>query len=390
MSTIKVNKIENTSTTDGGIEVDTSGHVKIDGQQLPTAGPLSNRNLIINGAMRVAQRGASTSVAAADGDTFSVDRFFVLITGNAQITYSRSTEAPVDFSNSIKLDVTTADTLNTNNQLKLEHRVEGNNSAFLNWGTPDAKTVTLSFWIKSNLTGNTQVAFVNDDNDRNYVATFTIDSANTWEQKTLTVPGDTQGTWKTGNNIGIRLRWGSFGTDYQTSSVDQWVANATQLNSRSDSPINFASSTDNELYLTGVQLEVGSKATPFEHRSFGDELQKCDRYCQVYRYPNQYEHICQGIISSSTNELQNEFPLRGEMRTFPSCTLSAIGHFRVNDYRGHDEDANNFVGIYAGSTSTVKITFKKATSNMDTGRAGYMNVSASAGGACKLTFSAEL
>ena len=278
MSTIRVTNIEHESTANGGIQLDSSGHVTVDGQQMPTAGALSNRNLVIGGAMNIAQRGTSTTVAAADGDTFLVDRFFVLIDGTAAATYSQSTEAPADFSRSIKLDVTTADTLNTNDQLKLEHRVEGYNSAFLNWGTSDAKKVTLSFWIKSNLTGNTQVAFVNNGNNRNYVATFTIDSANTWEQKTLTVPGDTAGTWETGNGIGIRLRWGSFGPTYQTSSVDQWVANSTQLNSRSDSPINFASSTDNELYITGVQLEVGEKATPFEHRSYSDELARCQRY----------------------------------------------------------------------------------------------------------------
>lgn len=310
MSTIKVTSIQNAATTNGGIAIGTDGHVTVDGLQMPNAGALSNRNLIINGAMQVAQRGTSTSVSSATPDFYLIDRFFHLVVGSAVTTYSQEADSPAGFANSLKLAPTTASaSLAASDQYKLEHRIEGLNVAHLGWGTANAQTVTLSFWIKSNLTGNTQVAVVNSANDRFYVATFTIDSANTWEKKTLTVPGDTTGTWLTDNTIGIRLRWGSFGTDLQTSTLDQWHAvSGNQHNSRSDSPINFASSTSNTLYLTGVQLEVGSTATPYEHRSYSDELAKCMRYYEHssdYADPSwktrSWEYAGQGLTRAQAN-----------------------------------------------------------------------------------------
>jgi len=243
----------------------------------PAASGLSNRNLIINGAMTVAQRG--TSFTSISGVTYSVDRFFVQDVNSAagEATVSQSTTAPDDFINSLKIDVTTADTsLVAADQYKIEHRIEGQNISHLNWGTSAAKTVTLSFWIRSNKTGNTQVALLNSANDRAYVATFTINTTDTWEKKELTVAGETSGTWLTTNGVGLRLRWGSFGSTYQTSSIDQWVS--SEKMSRDDSPINFFDSTANELYITGVQLEIGEVATPFEHEDIGTMLRKCQRY----------------------------------------------------------------------------------------------------------------
>jgi hypothetical protein len=241
------------------------------------AGGITGRNLIINGAMQVAQRG--TSFSSISSATYPVDRFFVQDVNSAagEATVSRSNAAPDNFKNSLKIDVTTADTsLVAADQYKIEYRAEGQDISRLNWGSSAARTVALSFWIRSNKTGNTQVAVVNSANDRSYVATFSISAADTWERKELTIDGDTSGTWLTTNGIGLRLRWGSYGSAYQTSSVDQWVG--SQVMSRDDSPINFFDSTDNELYITGVQLEVGDTATPFEHRSYSDELRRCQRY----------------------------------------------------------------------------------------------------------------
>ena len=235
------------------------------------------RNIIVNGAMQVAQRGTSFTLENASAK-YPVDRFFVqdVNSSSGEATVSQSTTAPTDFKNSLKIDVTTADTsLAAGDQYKIEYRIEGQDISHLNFGTSSAQTVTLSFYIRSNKTGNTSVALLNNDNDRAYVATFTIDSANTFERKEITIAGDQSGTWLDTNGIGLRLRWGSFGSTFQTSSVNQWQAN--QVMSTNNSPINFFDSTDNELYLTGVQLEVG-QATPFEHRSFGEELALCQRY----------------------------------------------------------------------------------------------------------------
>jgi hypothetical protein len=276
------------------------------------------RNLIINGAMQVAQRG--TSFSSISSAAYPVDRFFVQDVNSAagEATVSQSTTTPDDFKNSLKIDVTTADTsLVAADQYKIEYRAEGQDISHLNWGTSAAKTVTLSFSIRSNKTGNTQVAVLNSANDRAYVATFSISAADTWERKELTIAGDTSGTWLTTNGIGLRLRWGSFGSTYQTSSVNQWVG--SQVMSRDDSPINFFDSTDNELYLTGVQLEVGSNASDFEHRSFGEELALCQRY---------YEKNKIGINSStsSSGNLGVAFESKTTKRTTPTVVIEATGN----------------------------------------------------------------
>ena len=142
-----------------------------------------------------------------------------------------------------------------------------------------------------------------------------------------------------------------------------------------------------DLNITGVQVEVGEVATAFEHRSYGDELARCERYCQVFEYTGQYHLICQGIIETGAT-IENIFYLRRPMRTFPSCTLSNIANFRLNDFRGNDEDADAFIGISRVSLSTANLKFRKPTSNMDPGRAGYINAATSSG--ATMTFSAEL
>lgn len=275
---------------------------------------LSNRNLIINGAMQVAQRG--TSFSSISSAAYPVDRFFVQdVNGSAgEATVSQSTTAPDDFKYSLKVDVTTADAaLVAADQYKIEHRIEGQNISHLNWGTSAAKTVTLSFWIRSNKTGNTQVALLNSANDRSYVAIFTIDAADTWEKKELTVEGDTSGTWLTTNGVGLRLRWGSFGSTYQTSSTDQWIG--SQAMSRDDSPINFFDSDANELYITGVQLELGEQATPFEHRSYGDELARCQRYYEYIQYDI-------GAVAGSSSGRNTRFPYRLAVDKRSSATIT--------------------------------------------------------------------
>ena len=390
MSTIKVNKIENTSTTDGGIEVDTSGHVTIDGLQMPTTGPLSNRNLIINGGMQVAQRGTSNT-SQHNVNNYGVDRWQVVCPNTtAVLVHSQETTGgPDGFKNWLKISPSTADTsIAASDYSSVQQKIEGYNFISANYGTANAQNVTVSFKFKTNKAGTYCMCHRNAAADRNYIHEFTPVADGSWQTITYTVPGDTTGTWDTTSGIGWRFElFLANGTANQSNTTDTWFS-GSYYHSTSNQ-VNFLDSTSNELGITGVQVELGDKSTPFEHRSYGDELRRCDRYCQVYRWGSQYEHICQGIISSGV-ELQNEFPLRGEMRTFPSCTISAFSHFRLNDYRGHDQDANNFVGIYKGHTSTVKLNFKKATSNMDGGRAGYMNVSTSAGGACAMTFSAEL
>ena len=312
------------------------------------------RNIVIGGCMRVAQRGTSFTLGNASAK-YPVDRFFVqdVNSSSGEATVSQSTTAPTDFKNSLKIDVTTADTsLASGDQYKIEHRIEGQDIAHLNFGTSAAKTVTLSFYIRSNKTGNTSVALLNNGNDRAYVATFTIDSANTFERKEITIAGDQSGTWLDTNGIGLRLRWGSYGSTYQTSSVNQWVG--SQVMSTDSSPINFFDSTDNELYLTGVQLEVGSQATPFEHRSFGEELALCQRY-----FSHSGDPVNNGFVHHNylTTHAFANFSFPVVMRTSPTVTMvssgryyySAGGNHTISSFNSQNISNHNFQHYISGS-----------------------------------------
>jgi len=243
-------------------------------------GQLSNRNLIINGAMQVAQRGTSfTNITTAL--TYVVDRFFAAnILSSAVQTGTQENDAPEGFYKSLKVTCTTADSdYSTNNQSKIEYRIEGTDIQRLNFGTANAKTLAVSFYIKSNKTGNSAVGLVNNNNNRSFVHQFTIASANTWQRVSFTVAGDTTGSWPVeSDNIGIRIRWGTFGTDFQTSTLDAWQAG--QKMATSNSPINFNSAINDFLQITGVQVEIGG-VTDFEHLPISQTLALCQRYFET-------------------------------------------------------------------------------------------------------------
>lgn len=388
MSKIKVNRLENTSTANGGIDIDTSGHVQVDGLQMPTAGPLSNRNMIINGAMVHDQR-SNGAVFNTTGPTYGTcDRWSFQYSQSSKYTGQQVSDGPAGFEKSLKATVTNSTSVGSVGYFVVEQSIEGYNSSSLAWGSADAKAISISFWVKASVTGTYSLAIRNADYSRTRVEEYTIQTANTWEYKTITVPGDTTGTYNTTDGVGIRILFDlGVGTAY-SGTAGVWNAGNKFSTSNSVHLIETQGAT---WQITGVQVEVGSKATPFEHESYGQTLAKCQRYTQVYKYPNTYQHICQGIISSA-GQLQNELSLASTMRVLPSCTLSDITHFRLNDYRGGDQDANVFVGIYGTSTTpnVVRLHFTKPTGNMDIGRSGYMNVSTVAGGNCKITLSAEL
>ena len=278
MSTIRVTNIEHGSTTDGGIQLDNAGHVTVDGQQMPTAGALSNRNLIINGAMQVAQRGTSSSEFNSYG---TVDRFRLkkVLMDNLAGTQQQSTTAPAGFSNSFKIDITTAESaLAADEFFSVRHAVEAQNLQHLEYNTSGAKAVTLSFWVRSHVTGTYSVGITNNDPNRNIAKTYSISSADTWEYKTVTFPGDTAGA-NPNNDNGIGFLFDFYlaaGSNFTSSDGSSWGAFAE--NRRAYGHTANAVGTTGGFYITGVQLEVGEKATPFEHRSYGDELQRCYRY----------------------------------------------------------------------------------------------------------------
>jgi hypothetical protein len=314
------------------------------------------RNRIINGAMVVAQRGtASVNTNAA----FPVDRFYqVMSTG--VIASQQSSTAPTGFINSIASSVTTADsTLGATSQYGIRQIIEGSNLQDLSWGTANAVTVTLSFWVRSSLTGTYCVSLRNSAANRSYPATYTINVANTWEKKTITVPGDTSGTWLTTNGIGVYCQW-SLGADpAYNGSANAWQSGSYVQTSAQTAWISTLGAT---FYITGVQLELGSTATPFEQRLYGPELALCQRY-----YQSQNDIVSLGVYT--TNLGQSEF-LRFlvQMRSSPTTTVTPSGFTNV----GYTSTSS-----VTGTVSGVRFVFNTSTA-VNTIGAGSVSWTASA------------
>ena len=241
------------------------------------------RNRLINGGMVIDQRnaGASVSIGNSPG-TFTVDRFKAENNTDGTATAQQSSTAPTGFKNSLLFTVGTADSsLSSTQYLFVEQRVEGLNVADLNWGATAASAgqtaspVTVSFWARASVTGTYGATIVNNGFDRTYPFTYTISSANTWTYITTTIPGDTSGTWLTTNGVGLIIRWGfGVGTAY-SGTAGAW-AGAGYLSATG--AVNMMATSGATFYITGVQLEAGTTASPFEYRQYGTELALCQRY----------------------------------------------------------------------------------------------------------------
>jgi len=245
--------------------------------QIPST-PSGRRNLIINGAMNVAQRGTSETGVTTFG-YYACDRYIFELTNTGTWTLSQSTDAPAGFANSFKLDCTTADaSLAAGDIVIFSQRFEGQDLQHLQKGTSSAESLTASFWVKSSKTGTYILEIDDNDNARNINKSYTINAANTWEYKTITFEGDTTGTLDNDNGFSFRvIFWLAAGSDWSSGTLATSWGPTTNAN-RAVGNVNLADSTSNEFYLTGVQLEVGTVATEFEHRSFGEELALCQRY----------------------------------------------------------------------------------------------------------------
>ena len=252
---------------------------------------LSNRNLIINGAMQVAQRGTSASVSDGSNEGYqTLDRFKFDYGNNAGgvATISQDTTVPsgYGFSNSYKVDVTTADTsLDSTHQIFFRTILEAQNIRNSGWNYTSASSfITLSFWAKSSKAGTYNIAFrASDVGALYYLVEYTL-VADTWKKVTATIPGDSSLVFNNDNGNGLEIRWNlALGTDRNDGTANQWNS-VSSNNAGTSNQVNFFDSTSNNFYLTGVQLEVGEQATPFEHRSFGDELARCERYYETGRF----------------------------------------------------------------------------------------------------------
>jgi hypothetical protein len=264
VSNLSVNTITNAA---GGNTAQING-------MTPTADSLQGfRNRILNGGMVIDQRNAGASVTL-NGNLYSVDRWGTQASLNSKATIQQSATAPTGFTNSVVVTSSSAYSPLAADFFWLYQTIEGFNIADLNWGSASAQAVTLSFWVRSSLTGTFSVRL--GSGSRSYVTTYTIASANTYEYKTVTIPGDTSGTWNATNGTGVQVQFdlGS-GSNRTTATTNAWQAGDFQ---KATGTVSLVSTNGATLNITGVQLEAGSVATPFERRPFGGELALCQRY----------------------------------------------------------------------------------------------------------------
>jgi len=307
---------------------------------------LGRRNLIINGAMQVAQRGTSVTGITSTPNYCTADRF-LLSSVIGTLTAEQSTDAPDGFGYSFKISCTTAEStgsLNSGDYIQLQQRIEGQNLQHLAMGTSNAKPMTLSFWVKSNITGTGSVELQQKDNsDRQVTPSYTINSADTWEYKTISIPADTSGLINNDNGMGMWLLfWLQSGSAF-TGGTNRTSWTAESNPDRNASNLEFATTTSDYFAITGVQLEVGNTATPFEHRSYGEELTLCQRYYQ--RFDAEQNLGCWGARSSTL--FTGGINFMTTMRSAPTTTV-----FGQPDFYGLSETTSETVwNAGTGSTS---------------------------------------
>jgi hypothetical protein len=282
------------------------------------------RNLIINGDMSIAQRGTSVN-GITSSSYYTVDRFKCDPTNMGTWTMSQSTDTPTGqgFATSLKMDCTTADASPaTSDKLLIQQRIEGQNLQYLKKGTSSAESLTCSFWVKSNKTGTYILNLYESDNTRDISKSYTINSANTWEKKTLTFAGDTTGTITNDNNLSLVVGFYlGAGTDFTSGTLNtSWN---TPVNANTAvGQVNLADNTSNEWYITGVQLEAGTTASDFEFLPYDVNLKRCQRYYQILSPTNP-----QPIVQYQANFRSYVQTFMTQMRTAPSLTVDTFSSF---------------------------------------------------------------
>ena len=344
MSEVKVNSIKGVGASVPAISINNT-----DGTCTANITNKPNRNLIINGAMQVSQRALSTSSVTGNG-YFACDRHKVQLLGAGTWTISQSTEAPSDngFKKSMKYDCTTADSsLGANDYLQHYYRIEGQDLQDVCKGTSSAKPLILSFWVKTNKIGTYNVEVIDQDNSRLCSKSYTV--ANTsWNKYSIVFPADTIGAFNDDNGVSLDIGWWlAAGSTYSTGSNQTSFGSFVQAN-RAPSNVNLADSTSNEWYITGIQLEIdhtgSGVATDFEHKSFGQELHLCQRYCQRHRYGNYrgFNFIGRKSGSSTVVGAMGGFLPMRDQPTSSVNSASAFKLYRITDGSTHTPSSVTF------------------------------------------------
>ena len=357
----------------GTINADVIG-TSVAGSNIGAGNASIMKNRIINGAMVIDQRNAGASVTVNNGSSnfFIADRWFANGENSDGVyTGQQVTTAPTGFNNSLKFTVTTADTsIGATQAYVFRQRIEGYNFADLGWGTANAKTITISFWVQSSLTGNFGGSLFNGNGDRAYAFSFSISSANTWEQKTITIAGDTTGTWNTTNGTGLNLVFSLGAGSTYKGTAGVW---GSTLYFAPTGSIDLIGTNGATFYITGVQLEVGSSATGYEYRQYGQELALCQRYWQ--------QSYTAGTVAGAATQVGAADLLPGtsgigtmgcfsyfrtEMRTIPTITLYDLAGASGKVYKGgngktgvlQNQSTTGFTGYTTDSTAAAEFLYQ--------------------------------
>ena len=381
-----------TADTSGVLQLQTAGTtaVTVDASQNVTFANSANlpntfgfKNRIINGAMVIDQRNAGAAVTPTAG-TYTLDRYFYQSSQASKATIQQnagSVTPPTGFTNYLGVTSTSAYSSGAGDFFRIFQSIEGLNVADLAWGTASAKTVTLSFWVRSSLTGTFGGSLQNSASNRSYPFTYTISSANTWEYETITIAGDTSGTWLTTNGTGVTVGF-NIGTGTTFSGTAGAWAGANYLSATGATSV--LATNGATFYITGIQFEVGSTATSFDVRPYGTELVLCQRY--YYRAVNGNSQVITNGFYYSNSDARGVINFPCTMRSAPSLVSSSgTDHFRIQSVSA-DDTFNTFLD--AGPTSTTAM-YLYINSNVS-GTAGTAGAFISNNASASLAFSSEL
>ena len=341
------------------------------------------RNRIINGDMRIDQRNAGASVTNTTNSLFTVDRFFIYGAVSSKFTAQQnagSVTPPVGFTNYLGCTSSSAYSVGAGESFSIYHNIEGFNLADFGWGTANAQTATLSFWVRSSLTGTFSVTLRNNAQNRSYPATYTISSANTWEQKSITIAGETSSTWVTNNGLGVALIFNLGSGASASTTANAWASANYVAATGATSVVGTNGAT---FYITGVQLEKGSTATSFDYRPYGTELALCQRYYYRNTAPSG-SHYGSGYNDSTANAYFN-IPFPVTMRTSPTALEQSgtAGNYaiqRSGDFPSCTSvpvfDSANTQSAFVRFTSTGNLTAGQGSSARSASNASYLGWSA--------------
>jgi hypothetical protein len=328
--------------------------------------------------MRIDQRNSGAAVTVNDGGPFTLDRWQGIDFTPAAFSVQQVNDAPAGFTNSLKVTTTTAGTANSTDVCVVRQGIEGFNVADLGFGSSAAQTITLSFRVKSSIAGTFGGSLVNGAGNRSYPFSYTINATNTWETKTITIAGDITGTWITNNGVGINLYFDVGSGTSQKGTAGSWAATGYLGATGS---INLIGTLNATWQLTGVQLEVGSKASAFERRPYGMELQLAQRYCIK---ESLLGYGVTGFVDTTSISI-HDLPFKTQMRAIP--ILSTSGSFEIR--RGGTTSTTVSSLAIQAISSGARVVATASTANLTAGQ-GVSLTSSSASVEAALIFSAEL